>query len=73
MYAIRSYYDHRDVPRAIAKSIASAGKGVLITALTLITSVVLWSMSSLRRAGLAPVRRVLLGENGKASHQRGRP
>lgn len=41
-------HHHRDVGRAIAKSIASAGKGVLITALTLITSVVLWSFSSLR-------------------------
>ncbi|HJV28744.1 MAG TPA: MMPL family transporter [Aromatoleum sp.] len=41
-------HHHRDVGRAIAKSIASAGKGVLVTALTLITSVVLWSMSSLR-------------------------
>ncbi|QID16396.1 MMPL family transporter [Nitrogeniibacter mangrovi] len=41
-------HHHGDVPRAIAKSIASAGKGVLITALTLITSVVLWSLSSLR-------------------------
>ncbi|NMG74725.1 efflux RND transporter permease subunit [Aromatoleum diolicum] len=41
-------HHHRDIGRAIAKSIASAGKGVLITALTLVTSVVLWSFSSLR-------------------------
>lgn len=39
---------HRDVGRAIANSIATAGKGVLITALTLVMSVVLWSFSSLR-------------------------
>ena len=41
-------HHHRDVGRAIARSIATAGKGVLITALTLVTSVVLWSFSSLR-------------------------
>jgi len=39
---------HKDVGRAIVKSIATSGKGVLITALTLVTSVVLWSFSSLR-------------------------
>ena len=37
-----------NVEKAIVNSLASAGKGVLITALTLITSVVLWSFSSLR-------------------------
>ncbi len=41
-------HHHKDVGRAIVKSIATSGKGVLITALTLVTSVVLWSMSSLR-------------------------
>ena len=41
-------HHHKDVGRAIAKSIATSGKGVLITALTLVTSVVLWSFSSLR-------------------------
>ena len=34
--------------QAIAKALMSAGRGVLITAVTLITSVILWSMSSLR-------------------------
>lgn len=34
--------------QAIAKALLSAGRGVLITAITLITSVILWSMSSLR-------------------------
>jgi len=37
-----------DVEAAIIKSLRSAGRGVLITALTLITSVGLWSFSSLR-------------------------
>ncbi|MBS0354653.1 MAG: MMPL family transporter [Proteobacteria bacterium] len=41
-------HHHKDVGRAIVKSIATSGKGVLITALTLVTSVVLWSFSSLR-------------------------
>ena len=33
---------------AISKALYGAGKGVLITAITLITSVILWSLSSLR-------------------------
>jgi predicted RND superfamily exporter protein len=37
-----------DLASAIAKSLNSAGRGVLITASTLIISVVLWSFSSLR-------------------------
>ncbi len=41
-------HHHKDVGRAILKSISTSGKGVLITALTLVTSVVLWSFSSLR-------------------------
>ncbi|WP_079436267.1 RND family transporter [Zoogloea sp. LCSB751] len=41
-------HHHKDVGRAIVKSISTSGKGVLITALTLVTSVVLWSFSSLR-------------------------
>lgn len=41
-------HHHKDVGRAIVKSLSTAGKGVLITALTLVTSVVLWSFSSLR-------------------------
>ena len=41
-------HHHQDVGRAILKSISTSGKGVLITALTLVTSVVLWSFSSLR-------------------------
>lgn len=41
-------HHHKDVGRAIIKSIGTSGKGVLITALTLVTSVVLWSFSSLR-------------------------
>jgi len=46
---IREELHHqKDVARAIMKSIATSGKGVLITALTLVTSVVLWSFSSLR-------------------------
>lgn len=39
---------HRDVNRAISNSIATAGKGVVITALTLVMSLVLWTFSSLR-------------------------
>lgn len=46
---IREELHHsHNVEKAIVNSLASAGKGVLITALTLITSVVLWSFSSLR-------------------------
>lgn len=41
-------HHHANVERAIIHSLNSAGKGVLITALTLITSVVLWHFSSLR-------------------------
>jgi len=39
---------HGDLVRAIVKSLNTAGRGVLITASTLIVSVVLWSFSSLR-------------------------
>jgi len=41
-------HHHNDVKRAIEQSILTAGKGVLITALTLTAAVVLWLMSSLR-------------------------
>ncbi|PKO88272.1 MAG: RND transporter [Betaproteobacteria bacterium HGW-Betaproteobacteria-12] len=41
-------HHHANVERAIVHSLRTAGKGVLITALTLITSVVLWYFSSLR-------------------------
>lgn len=41
-------HHHGNVERAIVHSLRTAGKGVLITALTLITSVVLWHFSSLR-------------------------
>jgi len=41
-------HHHANVERAIVHSLRTAGKGVLITALTLITSVVLWHFSSLR-------------------------
>ncbi|MBR0567506.1 MMPL family transporter [Azoarcus sp. L1K30] len=41
-------HKHRDLDRAIAQSLRSAGKGVLITALTLTASVILWAASSLR-------------------------
>jgi predicted RND superfamily exporter protein len=34
--------------QAIAKALLSAGRGVLITAITLVTSVIIWSFSSLR-------------------------
>jgi predicted RND superfamily exporter protein len=34
--------------QAIAKALRSAGRGVLITAITLVTSVIIWSFSSLR-------------------------
>jgi predicted RND superfamily exporter protein len=34
--------------QAIARALLTSGRGVLITAITLITSVILWSMSSLR-------------------------
>lgn len=39
---------HGDIEKAITNSIATAGRGVMITALTLVASVVLWSLSSLR-------------------------
>lgn len=39
---------HGDLSRSIAKSLASAGRGVVITAATLTLSVVLWWWSSLR-------------------------
>jgi hypothetical protein len=39
---------HDDLVRAIVYSLRTAGKGVLITALTLTISVVLWRASSLR-------------------------
>lgn len=46
---IREELHHSDdVEAAIIKALMSAGRGVLITALTLITSVGLWSFSSLR-------------------------
>ncbi len=41
-------HHHGNVERAILHSLSSAGKGVLITAMTLITSVILWNFSSLR-------------------------
>ncbi len=41
-------HHHDDVARAIVTSLRTAGKGVLVTALTLIASVVLWWWSSLR-------------------------
>lgn len=37
-----------DITQAITKALRSAGKGVLITAITLVTSVILWSFSSLK-------------------------
>ncbi|SPC06596.1 efflux RND transporter permease subunit [Cupriavidus oxalaticus] len=46
---IREELEHdNDLVRAIANSLATAGKGVLITALTLTVSVVLWCTSSVR-------------------------
>lgn len=36
------------IEQAIANALRSAGKGVLITAITMITSVIIWSFSSLR-------------------------
>lgn len=36
------------IEQAITKALRSAGRGVLVTAITLITSVILWSFSSLR-------------------------
>ncbi|TCG02383.1 RND transporter [Paraburkholderia strydomiana] len=41
-------HHHNDLKRAIEHAIRTAGKGVLITALTLTAAVGLWSMSSLR-------------------------
>jgi hypothetical protein len=41
-------HDHNDLTRAIQQALRTAGKGVLITALTLTASVVLWLQSSLR-------------------------
>lgn len=46
---IREELHHNpNVERAIVKALSSAGRGVLVTAMTLITSVGLWSFSSLR-------------------------
>ncbi|MFM0133272.1 efflux RND transporter permease subunit [Paraburkholderia sediminicola] len=42
------HHGHCDLTRAITRSLNTAGRGVLITASTLIVSVVLWSFSSLR-------------------------
>lgn len=42
------HHGHSDLTRAITRSLNTAGRGVLITASTLIVSVVLWSFSSLR-------------------------
>jgi predicted RND superfamily exporter protein len=42
------HHGHNDLTRAITRSLNTAGRGVLITASTLIVSVVLWSFSSLR-------------------------
>jgi len=39
---------HNDIERAITNAIATAGRAVLVTALTLVVSVILWSYSSLR-------------------------
>jgi predicted RND superfamily exporter protein len=39
---------HKDLQRAIVNSLHTAGRGVLVTALTLTTSVLLWMNSSLR-------------------------
>ncbi len=36
------------IEQAITKALKSAGRGVLVTALTLVTSVIIWSFSSLR-------------------------
>jgi predicted RND superfamily exporter protein len=41
-------HHHDDLTKAIIRSLRTAGKGVLITALTLTASVVLWCASSLR-------------------------
>jgi hypothetical protein len=41
-------HKHDDLTRAIATSLSTAGKGVLVTALTLTISVVLWYFSSVR-------------------------
>ncbi|NPT53052.1 efflux RND transporter permease subunit [Paraburkholderia elongata] len=41
-------HKHNDVKKAIEQSIRTAGKGVLITALTLTVAVGLWSLSTLR-------------------------
>ena len=41
-------HEHLDLKKAIEESLRTAGKGVLITALTLTVSVVLWATSSLR-------------------------
>lgn len=41
-------HHHNDLKQAIRESLRTAGKGVLITALTLTVSVVLWLQSSLR-------------------------
>ncbi|MFP3741360.1 MMPL family transporter, partial [Burkholderia sp. SIMBA_019] len=41
-------HHHNDLKRAIQQSLRTAGKGVLVTSLTLTVSVVLWLQSSLR-------------------------
>ncbi len=38
----------KTIEQAVANALRSAGKGVLITAITMITSVIIWSFSSLR-------------------------
>lgn len=43
-----SLHHHATLADAIRRSLATSGKGVLVTAITLVVSVVLWSMSSLR-------------------------
>ena len=42
------HHGGNSIEQAITKALRSAGRGVLITAITLVTSVVIWSLSSLR-------------------------
>jgi hypothetical protein len=42
------HHGSSNIEQAITKALRSSGRGVLVTALTLITSVIIWSFSSLR-------------------------
>jgi len=67
--AIREEFDHHgNLKRAIEEALQGAGMGVVITVLTLIASVSLWSLSSLRlQSEMAALIAVWLGISAIAS------